>query len=308
MEKLKLIFIGTGEVGGPLLRALSADDRFLVTMAVTGLDKPAGRQMTLQPSPIKVIAQKLGLPVFQPDDINSGTSLDTLRGMGAHMTLLMAYGQILGESLLSLTPYGCLNVHASVLPKYRGASPIQAVLLKHEKETGVSLMKMVAKMDAGPVYADFKIPVSPDENQQTLTDKIALLCASQIPGALLNVFERNPIPLDQNEGLATYVKKISREDGQIDWRDSGQNIDAKIRAFYGWPGTFTFFRGKRFKIISATFSEEAPGGPPGIVSRRGIACGNGIIIPKELQMEGKNSQSLAGFLNGNPDFIGSRLG
>jgi methionyl-tRNA formyltransferase len=308
MEKIKLIFIGTGAIGTALLKRLSEDDRFEVLMALTGQDKPAGRKMELQPSPVKRTAEEKNIPVFQPENINSPESLEHLKKAGADMMLLMAYGQLLSQAVLDITPQGCLNVHASLLPKYRGASPIQSTFLNGETETGICLMKMVSRMDAGPVYERFPIAIEKNDNAETLSERLARLTAEKIPDALAGLAAGRLSAQEQNESAATYVTKISKADGEIDWKEDAERISAKIRAFYGWPGTYTFFRGKRLKIIRAQPLEGVSGGYPGTVTKDGIACKNGLIKPLELQPEGKNPQSLAGFLNGNPDFVGSVLG
>ena len=307
MEKIKLIFIGTADIGTEVLERLSQDDRFKVMLVVTTKDKPAGRKLELTPSPIKVAADRMRLPIYQPEDINSEESLEIMRTQGADMMVLMAYGQILKRDTLEITPYGCLNVHASLLPKYRGASPIQTALLNQDIETGISLMKMVEQMDAGPVYDTFKLLIAPEDDSETLTRKIARLTADEIPNALVHIYETNPIPFDQNENEVTYVKKINKERGALNWNDDVRGVDAKIRALYGWPGTFTFFHGKRLKIIKAKFEEKPVDRAPGTVTREGITCRNGYIKPTELQLEGRNIQSFAGFINGNPDFVGTKL-
>jgi len=307
MERIKLIFIGTGTIGGKLLKQLHSDDRFMISMVVTGKDKHSGRKMELKPSPIKVIANDLNLPIFQPDNINTKESLTILNKVGASMVVLMAYGQILSKDVLNITPFGCLNIHASLLPKYRGASPIQAAILNQDNTSGISLMKMVEQMDAGPVYKSFTLAIEKNDNQKTLTEKLANLSSQKIPDTLIMVFEKNIKSQNQIDDDVTYVKKISKEDGVINWNDNVRVIDAKIRAFYGWPGTFTFFRGKRLKIISASYKIESVSKNPGTITENGIICANGLIKPIEVQLEGKKIQTIEEFINGNPNFIGYKL-
>jgi methionyl-tRNA formyltransferase len=307
MEKIKIVFVGTGDIGGELLKSLHRDDRFDVLTVITNRDKPAGRKMELQPSPIKVIAEKLELPIFQPEDINEQKTIDLLRGLYADFIVLMAYGQILSKDILEIATRGCLNVHASLLPKYRGASPVQNAILNQDKETGVCLMKMEKTMDTGAVYECFTTKIYDSDNQQTLTEKLAELAAKTIPGALVRVYDGRLEAKEQNEERAIYVKKITKERGAIDWHADVFGIDAKIRAYYGWPGTFTFFHGKRLKIISAQPIKAVHHNKTGLVTPEGVSCIGGYIMPKEVQMEGKNVQSYKGFLNGNPDFVGTVL-
>ncbi|MBN2306901.1 methionyl-tRNA formyltransferase [Candidatus Peregrinibacteria bacterium] len=303
MKKIKIIFVGTDAIGSELLRSLSR--LFDVSLVVTGQDKPAGRKLQLQPSPIKLTAEELNIEVFQPIDINADLSVRRLANLNSDMLVVMAYGQILSPTILSIPKMACLNVHASLLPKYRGASPIQAALLNLDKKTGISLMKMVSKMDAGPVYRQFEIPIAPSDTGQTLTGQLAKLSAKEIPKVLLEV-ESGLAPVPQDESKATYCGKISKADGQINWKRPVKEILAQIRAFDPWPGTYTFFEGKRLKILAAGL-HEGTGGDPGLVKRDGIVCQDGIIEPLELQIEGGTVQSLHDFINGHPDFIGSRL-
>jgi methionyl-tRNA formyltransferase len=304
MEKIKIIFVGSDEVGGKLLERLAK--LFDVVLVVTGQDKPAGRRLQLQPTPIKLIAEPLGLDVFQPIDINADLSMRRLGNLNPDMIVVMAYGQILSREVLDIPKIACLNVHASLLPKYRGASPIQASILNMDKKTGISLMNMVSKMDAGPVYKQFELPISANDTGKTLSDKLASLAAEEIPKALVEV-EGGLQPEVQDETLATYCGKISKKDGQIDWNQPGKDILARMRAFDPWPGTFTFFDGKRLKIVNAEVLEGVSPSDPGLVKREGIVCGNGLLKPLELQIEGGTVQSLHDFINGHPDFIGSHL-
>lgn len=304
MKKLKIIFIGTDLVGCELLRKLSK--LFDVMLVVTGQDKPAGRKLELQPSPVKVTAEGLGIDIFQPLNINAEMSVRRLANMNPDMIVVMAYGQILSREVLDIPKIDCLNVHASLLPKYRGASPIQASILNMDRMTGISLMKMVSKMDAGPVYRQFELPITESDTGATLSDKLAKLTAEEVPRALIDI-EGGLDPVEQDDSKVTYCGKISKADGQIDWSQSGREIMARLRAFDPWPGTYTFLGEKRLKIVSAEIRQNAEG-EPGLVKRDGIVCGEGMISPLELQIEGGNVQSLHDFINGHPDFIGSVLG
>ncbi len=304
MEKIKIIFVGTDHVGGELLQAISK--LFDVMLVVTGQDKAAGRKLQLQPSPIKLVAEELGIEVFQPIDINTNLSVRRMANLNPDIILVMAYGQILSQEVLDIPRIACLNVHASLLPKYRGASPIQSSILNLDKRTGISLMKMVSKMDAGPVYKQLVLGIDAMDTGQSLAGKLAKLSAEEVPKALVEI-EAGLQPEEQDESKATYCGKISKADGQIEWNRPVQEILAQMRAFDPWPGTYTFFNDKRLKILSSEIREGAPSGEPGLVKREGIVCQDGLLSPLELLIEGGTAQSLHDFINGHPDFIGAQL-
>jgi methionyl-tRNA formyltransferase len=311
MNKIKIIFAGTAEIAAPLLHSLAGDDRFEVSLVITQADRPAGRKMELTPSPVKKMAGDLSIPIFQPDDINSAESIKRIKKESPDSIIVMAYGQILSPEILSIPKQGCLNMHASLLPKYRGASPIQSALLNQEKETGISVMKMAEKMDAGPVFASLQIPIEKDDNAITLSEKLAYLAAHQSRDTIYSAMTDKLTPEKQDEKKATYCAKIKKEDGNINWNESADGIAAKIRAFANWPGTYTFFNGKRLKILEAKAGDTNNRTEPGVVSETGdtisIMAGNGVIIPSQLQMEGKNPLNADDFINGNPGFINSKL-
>ena len=312
MEKIKIIFIGTAEIGAPLLEALSSDSRFSVNLVATQIDKPAGRKMELKESPIKIKAVDLGLEVFQPENINTKESIERIKKLKPDIIVLMAYGQILKKELLDIPEYGCINVHASILPKHRGASPVQQALLHEDKETGISIMKMAEKMDAGPVYFISKFPITDEDNAVTLLGKLSDLTAKRTPEVLSEIVEDGLKPINQDHVKATYCQKIHKSDGRIDWKESADTISAKVRAFAGWPGTHTFWNGKRIKILSATplpyFGNEQPGTVSDYSGDIIISCGKDALILNEIQMEGKKPQPIGEFVKGYKDFVGSVLG
>jgi methionyl-tRNA formyltransferase len=311
MNKIPIIFIGTGGIGVPLLEKLAQDERFEVRLVVTQVDKPAGRKMSLTASPIKVKTSELGLPVFQPEDINSAESLARIREIDPDMIVLMAYGQILGGELLGIPEFGCINVHASLLPKYRGASPIQQCLLERKDVTGISIMQMVEAMDAGPVFKLADLDIASDDNALTLTDRLAQLTAYETPDALFMMASGDLEATAQDETTATYCKKIQKSDGQINWSENGQVILAKIRAYAGWPGTFTFWSEKRLKILNGRYDEFSEGGEAGQVFEKDhiimVGCGKGSIVLDKVQLEGKTVQSIDMFIKGYTDFVGAKL-
>lgn len=312
MEKIKIIFIGTADIGSPLLQSLAEDDRFEVSLVITQIDKPAGRKMELKESPIKQKAHELGIEVFQPDDINSSESMARIGKTKADMIVLMAYGQILKSEILDMPEYGCINVHASLLPKHRGASPIQQSLLHGDEETGISIMKMVEKMDAGPVFATSKIPIADDDNAVMLHDKLAKLTAKKTPDVLYEIVVDGLEAHHQDHQRATYCQKIHKADGAIDWSEPAETIAAKVRAFAGWPGTHTFWDGRRIKILSAKPYAYDGTESPGTVIRQGnavlVVCKKDALLLEEVQMEGKNPQPISEFIKGYEGFVGSVVG
>ncbi len=311
MNKIKIIFAGTAEISTPLLRSLTKDDRFEISLVITQMDKPAGRKMELTPSPVKTVAEELNLEIYQPQDINSSESIGLIRENNSAAILVMAYGQIFSNEVLTITKNGCINVHASLLPKYRGASPIQCSIRNLENETGISLMKMDEKMDEGNVYSQFSIPIEADDNSITLETKLAHLTSQRIPDALYVALHGNTKPIPQDDSKATYCHKITKADGLIDWNEDAKQIEARIRAFTGWPSTYTFFNGKSLKIIEGRYQKIEGENEPGTVFKADnsvtITAKNGAILPTHVQMEGKKVQNINDFINGNPDFINSKL-
>lgn len=308
MKKIKIIFAGTDIIGSELLKSLTtASDFFDVSLVITSPDKPAGRKLQLQPSPIKRLANEMNIEVFQPENINDDISIKKIKALNPDIILVMAYGQLLKQEFLNIPTITCLNVHASLLPKYRGASPIQSAILNDDQNAGVSLMKMILKMDAGPVYQTFDLKIDKKETSRSLSEKLGKLSAIHIPSTLLKIADGKLTPQNQEEAKVSYCGKISKADGQIDWNQPADVIERKIRAFDPWPGTFTFFEGKRLKILSAEVVQSSNAGSPGLVTEKGIACKNNMLQPIEVQMEGGKMQRLKEFLKGNPEFIGIHL-
>lgn len=306
--KLRIIFAATAPIACPLLQAVADDSRFDVPLVVTNPDKPAGRTMAEQPSATKQLAEQLKLPVFQPADINAAGSVKKLRETGADFMVVMAYGQLLGEAVLGLPRHACVNMHASLLPRHRGASPIQSTLLAGDRETGISVMRMVKKMDAGPVYAAFHIPIAPDETALTLHDKLGKLAARKAPAAL-RAIAKGALAEAQDESLATYCGKIRKADGKINWKEDAKTIARRVRAYAGWPGTHTFFDGQRLKIIQAVFCETP--GKPGLVFTLNdkvlVGAESGSVEIKKVQPEGKGIQMIHEFMRGHTGFSGAQL-
>jgi len=310
MKTISLLFIGTAGIGAPLLEKLHQDDRFDVKLVITQADRPAGRKMQMTPSPIKQKANELGIAITQPDNINEAENVKKCGKIKPDMIVLYAYGQILSKALLDIPKYGAINAHASLLPAYRGASPVQQALLNSDEVTGLSVMKMEEKMDAGPVYKQFDLDIKKEDDVLTLTDRLANLTAYEMPDTLYAIAQGDIQPEEQDDSKATYCEKVKKSDGEIDWNEDAKTIHAKMRAYAGWPGTFTFWNGKRLKILSGQVDAYEVEAGKVIEKDHLIFIGTkqGSIVPNEVQLEGKTAQGMHAFVKGHPDFVGSMLG
>ncbi|MDX1953609.1 MAG: methionyl-tRNA formyltransferase [Verrucomicrobiota bacterium] len=313
MDDLRILFFGTPEIACPVLNTLLESKLGKVVAVVTQPDKQKGRDLQLQPPPVKELAQAHGIPVLQPVSARDAAFINSVKELQADLMIVIAYGQILPQSLLDISRHGALNIHTSLLPKYRGAAPIQHAVLNGDRETGVTIMKMDAGMDTGPIVSMERVPISENDTAATLHDTLgqvgANLLVETIPGYVRG--EIKPVP--QPEG-ATYAGKIRKEAGRINWSDSAESIGNRIRAFNPWPGTFTTLRsGEKsliLKIWKATQSSEA--GEPGKILRVGdngilVGCGKDSLRILELQKEGGKRLSVAQFLAGNPMRVGEEF-
>jgi len=307
----KIVFMGTPDFAVPSLQKLITSHE--VVGVVTQPDRMAGRGRQLQPSPIKLAAQAIDVPVYQPDSLRSEESIEPLRQWAPDIIIVAAFGQILRTPLLNLPPQGCLNIHASLLPRWRGAAPIQYALLAGDKETGVSLMRMDKGLDTGPVYARQAIPIKADETASTLHDRLAQLGARMLDDYLDRILLGELAAEGQDDTLSTYAPMLKKDAGTIDWSQSTAQIDRQIRAMTPWPSAFTTWQGKRLKVLEAepVTSDDVPAGEPGrIVIGPGSAVvltADGGIMIKRLQLAGKRTSAVEAFLRGQPEFIGSQL-
>lgn len=301
----KVVFMGTPDFAVPSLQTLITHHE--VIGVVTQPDRPAGRGNDLRPSPIKVLAQQHNLPVIQPEKLRH--VYDTLKSWQADVFVVAAFGQILPQSVLDLPTHGCVNVHGSLLPRWRGAAPIHAAIRAGDAETGITIMRMDAGLDTGPMLRKRAIPILPTETAQTLHDKMAQLGADLLAETLPDYLAGQITPEPQNSDLVTYAPQIEKQEGLIDWTQSAVSIERLVRAFTPWPGTYTFWQGKQLKIHSGRVStgQAAPGQ---IIAHEGgcaIGTGEGLYVPTELQLEGKKRVSASDFLRGYLEFVGSTL-
>jgi methionyl-tRNA formyltransferase len=314
MAALRIIFMGTAELSCASLEKLACDKRLSVVAVVTQSDKPKGRDLKLQPSPVKFLAQKLNLLVLQPQRSRDEKFVSELRELKPDLIVVVAYGQILPQTILDLPKFGCLNVHTSLLPKYRGASPIQSAILNGETETGVTIMKMDAGLDTGPILSTCRTPILPTDDSQTLHDRLAQLGAQLLVETIPDFIAGKISPQPQPTEGSSYAAKIKKEDGQIDWEKSAWEIWNRLRAFTPWPGAFTFFpaqpKSQRLKIWKAEIVERSgSAGKIILADKNGIvvACGQNALRVLELQREGGRRMNSAEFLAGCALKVGEKL-
>jgi len=311
MTALRIIFMGTAELSCASLEKLCGDARFEVVAVVTQPDKPKGRDLKLQPSPVKVLAQKLNLPVMQPQKARDVAFITELGAIKPDLIIVVAYGQILPQSILDLPPYGCLNVHTSLLPKYRGAAPIQWAIANGDAETGVTIMKMDAGLDTGAVLSVQRTPIEAADDSQRLHDRLAQLGAQLLTETIPDYVAEKIRPQPQPAEGSTYAAKIKKEDGQIDWNSPATQVWNRARAFTPWPGAFTFFPTTAKPLLlkiwklevlekSGRAGEILSADKDGIV----VACGQGAVRILELQLEGGKRLTTGQFLAGHPLKVG----
>lgn len=308
---MRIVFFGTANVALPILEELRKKHE--IAAVVTTPDVKVGRKQLLQESPVSALAADLKLPLHKPEKIkNNPEFLELLKGLNADIFVVVAYGKILPLELINLPPHKTVNVHFSVLPKYRGASPIQAALLNGDAQTGTSIFVLDEQVDHGPMIVQEVADVEPFDNFFTLSDKLAKLSAKIINGALDDYTSGRITPLPQSEEGVSQAGIILKKHGQIDWNRTAQEIYNQFRAFYIWPGIWTTWNGKKLKITECV-PQDGQGetqAEPGTVSDGPlVACGQGTWLKiSRLQLEGKSEVSAQEFLNGYPDLIGSHLG
>lgn len=309
---MRLVFMGSPQFAVSTLERLLASN-YQVAAVYTQPDRPAGRGRGLLSSPVKQVAEGRGLTVVQPASLKAAGVVAQLKDFKPDVIVVAAFGQILPKSVLSIPRLGCLNIHPSLLPRFRGASPVASAILAGDDFTGVSLMVMDEGLDTGPVLARAQISISPGDTTGSLTAKLSWLGA-QLLGEVLVGWSRGELtPQPQNEAEATYCGPIAKEAGEIDWRLSAAAIWRRVRAFNPWPGCYTRWRGKSLKIIEAAplnGESTAKAGEVVVLTSKagfGIGTGDGILGISRVQLEGKKAMSAAEFLRGQRDFIGAVL-
>lgn len=311
MKKQRLIFVGTPKFAVPSLKALLDDTRFEVVAVITQPDMPAGRTMELTPPPVKVVASSYGLQIFQPPKISH--ILDELRQLSPDVIVVVAYAQIIPESILSLPSFGCVNVHGSLLPKYRGASVLQAPLMKGDEVTGVTIMVMDKTLDTGPMLRQAEYHIKPLETADSLAVALSELGAQTLPNTLADYLNGSITPQVQDNSLANYVGRLEKKDGIIDWLRSAKEIERFVRAMTSWPSAWTWIQGKQLKILevdphTVEINSQKPGKTFLYNSCLAVQCGTDSLLVRRLQLEGKKPMTSEEFIRGYKDFVGSVLG
>lgn len=310
---MKIVFMGTPEYAVGALEALIGAGHEIAA-AVTQPDKAKGRSGSLQYSPVKECALKHGIPVFQPERVKRPEAVETLRSYEADVFVVAAFGQILSREILDMPRLGCLNIHASLLPRYRGASPIQHAIIDGEERTGITIMQMDAGIDTGDILYQKELPIDRRDTSQSLYDKLTVLGGQTIVEALKLLEQGMLVPRKQREEESCYVKMITKEMGRIDFSRDALSIERLVRGMIPWPSAYTLFRGKQMKIWEAVALEgDVSGLAAGTVSAVGkedftVVTGRGFLQIRELQLEGKKRMSAHDFLLGMRVTPGEKLG
>ncbi len=310
MPRLRLVFMGTPEFACPTLQML-IDRGDEILAVVTQPDRPKGRGQQLAPPPVKVLAQQHGITVLQPTKVRAPEFIELMNGFAPDLIVVVAFGQILPKALLEIPRYGCINVHASLLPRYRGAAPINWCIINGETETGVTTMLMDVGLDTGDMLVKKATRISPDEDSRALHDRLAVIGADALAETLDLLNAGKLVPEKQNDVLSCYASMLKKEDGLIDWGKEAHEIKNLVRGVTPWPGAFTHLQGKTVKVCRVTVGTGS--GAPGTVLRAGregieVACGGGSLLIEELQLEGRKRLSAAEFLAGYKIEPGTVLG
>lgn len=312
-KPVKVVFMGTPDFAVPSLRALAENEEVQVVGVVTQPDRPKGRKKELTPPPVKVEAEKLHIPVYQPEKLRAEESVREVLALKPDLIVTAAYGQILPESILSAPRFGCINVHASLLPKYRGGAPIHRSIINGEKETGVTIMYMVKALDAGDMIIKRAIPITDQDHAGSMHDKLSRLGAELLEEILPALLRGEAEAIPQNHDEATYAPNLTREDERIDWSRPAEELACQVRGLHPWPVAFTTWRGKTFKIWWAQSLDTEVRESPGTVLRVdeegiAVATGKGTLLLTEVQPAGKKRMSVEEFVRGRQMEAGERLG
>jgi methionyl-tRNA formyltransferase len=306
---LRLVFMGTPDFAVPTLVELVGAGHE-VAAVYTRAPQPAGRRgLELTPSPVAREATRFGLPILTPKTLKDSGAADAMRAHGADAAVVVAYGLILPKPILDSFPLGCFNLHASLLPRWRGAAPIQRALLAGDAETGITIMQMDEGLDTGPMLLKEAVPIGPSMTAQPLQDRLAALGARLILAALEGLAAGRLVPQPQPAAGVTYAKKLRREEAVLDWRRAAASLERQVRAFDPWPGAVFTYAGERIKVLAASVEPAAAGAAPGTVldAALAIACGEGTLRLLRLQRPGRAPLAAEAFLRGYPIAAGTAL-
>lgn len=298
-KNIRVVFMGSPEFALPSLARLA--EAYPVVGVVTQPDKPAGRGRQLTPPPVKVLAEQLGIPVIQPPKLRAPEAFAELEALQPDLIVVTAFGQILRQNVLDLPRFGCVNVHASLLPRWRGAAPIQAAILHGDEQTGVTIMRMDAGVDTGPILAQRPVPIEPEDNAGTLSARLAEEGANLLVEVLPDYLEGRLKPQPQDERLATYAPMLKKGDGLLDCARPAAELANRVRAYNPWPGVFFIWQGQPVKVHRARAIAECGGEPGSTLVWQGLpalAAAEGCLLLEEVQPAGKKAMPGKVFLNG----------
>ncbi len=285
--------------------AIHINPKFEILAVITQPDKPSGRSQKLMPTPIKTFAESLGLSVMTPSEIKNNKELENFaKKLSPDFTITVSYGQIIPKSILEIPKIASINIHGSLLPKYRGASPIQTALLNGDKETGITMMEMNEKMDGGDIFLLKRIPIENEDDFNSLSKKLSMLAGEITPHALIDIAEESLKKIEQDNSRATYSKKIEKEDGEINCKKmTAEEALRRVKAFSVWPECYIKWNGKTLKILKAAMNEntaEMQAGTMTLIDKNtlAIACKKELLIPMIVQLEGKKTTPVKEFING----------
>ncbi len=303
----RILFMGSPEFALPSLRSLA--ERYPLVGVVTQPDRPAGRGRELAPPPVKSLALALGLPIIQPERLRAPEAMEQLHAWSPDLIVVAAFGQILRTEVLDLPPLGCVNVHASLLPRWRGAAPIQAAILHGDAETGVSIMRMDAGIDTGGVFSQLALPIAPGETAGAVSARLSEAGAALLLATLPAILEGAALPTPQDESQATYAPMLKKEDGALDFTQPAESLARRVRAFNPWPAAYTLWKGQPLKVLRA---RAVPGAvAPGVAAVHqglpAVGCAAGLLLLEELQPAGKKPMPGGDFLRGARDWAGVSL-
>ncbi|MHC1740900.1 MAG: methionyl-tRNA formyltransferase [Anaerolineaceae bacterium] len=308
MMKNSIVFMGSPEFSVPILQGLA--DSFQVVGVVTQPDRPSGRGRVLTPPPVKVLANKLGFPIIQPQKLRLPEAFEQLVSWKPDAIVVAAFGQILRQNVLDLPPFGCINVHASYLPRWRGAAPIQAAIFNGDEYSGISIMRMDAGIDTGPVYRQEKELISSDDTFDTLSLRLSKLGVKTLLECLPMIFG-GKLTAKEQLGEATYVSMLNKEDGLLDWTKPAIELERLVRAYIDWPGAYTFWKELPLKVRKVKIVESS-GMTTGMhflnQGYPAVQTGEDALCLLEVQPAGKKWMSGKDFINGNLDWVGENTG
>lgn len=307
---MKMVFMGSPEFAVPSLKILY-ESGLDIKAVITQIDRPKGRGMALTSPAVKIEAERLGLPVYQIEKVKDKGFIDLLDAIKLDIIAVVAYGQILPKAILDMPKYGCINLHGSLLPKYRGPAPIQWAVIKGERKTGVTTMFMDVGMDTGDILLQEEIGIDPEDTAGSLSKRLSIIGAHLLLTTINGLEKGSIIPKGQDHSLATYAPLLKKEDGRIDWGKEAEEIRNHVRGMNPWPGAYTYYEEKRLKVWNGAVLEGGNGDPGRIIKagKDGLAvsAGKGLFLIKELQLEGKKRMSFQDFLQGHRVRVGDLL-